>query len=118
MKKKDVDGNESCVLLRSRGRSLLCSFSLSNIRDWWKKFFPTLQDFGYHKTIMDMALHLKGVGGTEHMAKFFALAWGLWGRRNKFIYEKILIDKVMIVKELYQDFSNSSGPSIKQKCSC
>lgn len=67
---------------------------------------------------MDMALHLKGVGGTEHMAKFFVLAWGLWGRRNKFIYEKILIDKVMIVKELYQDFSNSSGSSMKQKCSC
>lgn len=48
---------------------------------------------------MDMALHLKGVGGTEHVAKFFTMAWWLWGRRNKFIYENVFIDPRTSIKK-------------------
>lgn len=75
LKKNHVDVNENCEFCQELEEDLYNAlFLCPRIRDWWRNFFPTLQEFGYHKTVMEMALHLKGIGSTEYMAKFFTVA--------------------------------------------
>lgn len=73
-----MDGR--CVFCQAHDEDLYHALFLClDISNWRKTYFPPLTDFGYQRTVMDLVLHFKGVGNTEHTAKVFTMAWELWG---------------------------------------
>ncbi|XP_042974894.1 uncharacterized protein LOC122306534 [Carya illinoinensis] len=51
------------------------------------QFQPLLGEIGCGKPFWEVILEVKNKGNEEDLMKFIAMAWGLWYKRNKFIYD-------------------------------
>lgn len=63
-------------------------------------------------------MRIRNRGKTELLAYFFALAWGVWGQRNKQLYEKVIMhpkaafDKAASLLSLFIDCNKTIAPTL------
>lgn len=73
------------------------------------QFFANMEQMA---TIMELVHLILSNGTVKELAKFFCIAWGLWGRRNKMIFEqccippKQAIGNALAVKESFQQLNS------------
>lgn len=48
---------------------------------------------------MDLAIYIQQSSNHDDLARFFSIAWGLWRRRNKVIYEKVVVEPKVAIEE-------------------
>ncbi|KAF5442204.1 hypothetical protein F2P56_034891 [Juglans regia] len=66
------------------------------IQALWHQLLPSL---GFHadRKVVDLALHICQRKDKDMLALFFSIAWGLWYRRNKMAYDKVVINPKQVV---------------------
>lgn len=48
---------------------------------------------------MELAIKIQQSGNLEELAWFFSIAWELWRRRNKLVYERVKIEPKAAIEE-------------------
>ncbi|KAG7967769.1 hypothetical protein I3843_08G116200 [Carya illinoinensis] len=62
-------------------------FFCNDVRQVWMDYCPELGEIVSDLSFWDLANLARDRGSHDVLATFLVVAWGLWNRRNKFIYE-------------------------------
>lgn len=63
-----------------------------SISSWWKIYLPILNPIQHtNKFFIAVIKHILKIGNVEECAKFFTIAWSIWERCNKLLYENLHI---------------------------
>lgn len=94
-------GSDTCFILLLVHSQLVV---LIHVATYWYGMAPPMSIF------LDIARWVSD--HSEHLNRFFCIAWGLWGRRNKMIYEKLhsnptlAIEGALAIKENFQHLTS------------
>lgn len=69
------------------------------IRYCWNVFLPCLQAGNQHNNFFELAMWMRNHRKMDELTSFFIIAWSLWGRRNKWIFEKLLVDPKTTIEQ-------------------
>lgn len=128
--------NELSSLLRLKEKNVLvdglCPFcqapnedvhhnllSCVSVWEWWLWYLPCMSEVQQLANFFHTAKWIRNRGRAELLAQVFVFAWGLWGRRNKWLYEKIVQQPKAIFYQAFSQlafftkFRQNTNPTLK-----
>ncbi|XP_042950031.1 uncharacterized protein LOC122282138 [Carya illinoinensis] len=116
LKHKHVLENDICVICTSCVEDAAHAlFYCSDVRQVWLDYCPKLGEIVSDLSFWDLANLAHDRGSNDVLATFLVVAWGLWNRRNKFIYEDVSLHITTAINSalsLQQDESFSAGVGV------
>ncbi|XP_042962749.1 uncharacterized protein LOC122297028 [Carya illinoinensis] len=97
VRKKILESDVCLFCNQCREDAAHALFYCSSINSLCIQFQPLLGAIGCGKSFGEIVLEVKERGNEEGVLKFIAMAWGLWYRRNKFIYDNSFLQFSSVV---------------------
>lgn len=91
LKRKGVEVEGKCVLDEDLSHAV---FHYPTIRSLWNTFLPCMQNVPQYQSFVELAGWVRNRGKENELSKFFLIAWGLWGKHNKKLYEEANINPI------------------------
>ncbi|XP_035545068.1 uncharacterized protein LOC118348173 [Juglans regia] len=111
--KRKVIPNATCRMCLSEEENIAHAiFHCGAVQDLWRYYLPELiRD--KQMSLVDLAMQLCERNMAGKMCTFFALAWGLWYRRNKFVNDQILLGTASVAESVHVLLRSHAQVSIK-----
>lgn len=95
-------------------------FYCPKIKEWWPPFLAFMRHASTNLSFLELVIWVKSRGVVEEFERFFVIAWSLWERRNKKLYEKkkespsSTIERALAYYSLFVDCSDSLRRDLKK----